>query len=80
MTVKHGGIGAALRYGLALVMGRMHKLYDVETEVVGSVEISGPKDEPVQIDGDVLTSLPLSVSLETAEVRLLVPKTHRSAI
>jgi len=78
MTLQNYGFTAAMRYGLAMVMKRMHNLHDVDIEMTASVEIRGPGAEPVQIDGDVLTSLPLLVSLEKREVKLLIPKTHAS--
>lgn len=74
LMLQTTGFMAALRYGIALARGRLHQLDDVTLEIATAVYIEGPADEPVQIDGDVLTSLPLSVSLENYDVKLLVQK------
>lgn len=68
------GLLAAVRYGIALALGRLDRLDDV-TEVCGRrVEIRGPTDEPVQMDGDVTMALPLDVSIDRRAVPFLVPK------
>jgi diacylglycerol kinase family enzyme len=80
---KSHGILAALRYGLAVAMGRLHRLSDVEiltlADIQGadiqitSIQINGPENDPVQIDGDTGTAVPLSIALADREVSILVP-------
>ena len=62
-----------LRYGAALVMGRLHRLADVEVVAATGAEIEGPDFDPVQMDGDLMSTLPLSVGMEPRAVRLCVP-------
>ncbi|MGY8959846.1 MAG: diacylglycerol/lipid kinase family protein [Alphaproteobacteria bacterium] len=80
---KSHGILAALRYGLAVAMGRLHRLSDVEiltlADIQGAdiqitnIQINGPENDPVQIDGDTGTAVPLSIALADREVSILVP-------
>ena len=80
---KSYGILAALRYALAVAMGRLHRLDDVEfltisdiqtaNTQIASIQIDGPENDPVQIDGDIATALPLRIALEDREVSILIP-------
>ncbi len=67
------GFWAVLKYGVALAFGRLHKRHDVIVASGERVAVTGPDDEPVQLDGDAATHLPLSVTLESRQVRFLVP-------
>lgn len=66
------GLVAALRYGVALVLGRLHRLADVTVDAGLSVSVEGPDGDPVQMDGDVVGALPLRVSLDSRSVPFLV--------
>jgi diacylglycerol kinase family enzyme len=73
------GRSQTLRFGLALLMGRLPRTggYRVVTGV--NVKISVLNDagdvrrQPVQVDGDDALSLPVSIGLATGAVRLLAP-------
>jgi diacylglycerol kinase (ATP) len=71
------GWWSALRYGAALVSGRLHCLADVRVVETDSVEIEGPSFDPVQMDGDLMATLPLSISIEPQRV-LLVTAGHKA--
>jgi len=74
VMLQSSGLVATLRYGLALVMGRLHKLPDVVMSVADQVEIEGAAGDPVQMDGDVASVMPLSVSMDSRCVPFLVPE------
>ena len=69
------GLMAAVRYGFALVLGQLHKLSDVTVQAGQSVTIEGPNGDPVQMDGDTVGVLPLSISIEETPVPFLVTST-----
>lgn len=67
------GFFAALKYGLYLAIGKLDRLSDVEFMTAREVEISNMSGEPVQLDGDIMTALPLHVTLETRAISFLIP-------
>lgn len=67
------GFGAALRYGLGLVFGRLAHHKDVHFVNASAVEISCEIPDPVQIDGDIVGTLPLTAALESRPIRFLAP-------
>lgn len=74
-VVAMAGYGwwASLRYGTALVFGRLSRLDDVTIVRGNQVDIHGPVSDPVQIDGDVATILPAHIALADRTVSLIVP-------
>lgn len=65
-----------LRYGLALLRGRLDRLDDVRILEGVAVRVEGDSGEtaaPVQMDGDLQGNLPLEVSIDETPVSLLVP-------
>jgi diacylglycerol kinase (ATP) len=68
--LKRPGRGAALTCLLALAGGFIHRLRQVEIATVTSATFSDPAGAPVQIDGDPLGHLPVTVRI--AERRLLL--------
>lgn len=62
-----------LRYGVALVTGRLSKLPDVRIVPGQSVVIHGGAGAPVQADGDILTRLPAHIEVDAEPVRLAFP-------
>ena len=63
------GRWAALRYLVALGLGRIHRLPDVRTLPAGSVAIG----TPVEGDGDILTRLPVEIRLADRPLRVVRP-------
>jgi diacylglycerol kinase family enzyme len=62
-----------LRYGAALMFGRLPGLPDVRIICGRSVRIDGPAPQPVQADGDIVTSLPVEIGVAEKTLRLVVP-------
>jgi diacylglycerol kinase (ATP) len=73
------GRSHTLRFGLALLMGRLPRAggyrviagREVRVSVLSDAGETG--DQPVQIDGDDALTLPVSINLATGSVRLLQP-------
>src|SRR5262249_5850929 len=61
--LKRPGRGAALTCLLALAGGFIHRLRQVEIATVTSATFSDPAGAPVQIDGDPLGQLPLTIRI-----------------
>lgn len=53
------GAWNVLRYGWALLRGRLHRLPDVRVIRGSTVLVDGARGEPVQCDGDIAVRLPL---------------------
>ena len=70
---RRGGRLAVLRYGLALVTGRLPRHPDVEIVSACRVEVAGMPGEPVQGDGDVIARLPARFSIADRPLWLLHP-------
>jgi diacylglycerol kinase family enzyme len=70
----HSGPWHALRYALALLMGRLHRLKDVKIIEATHIAIEGRADEPIQCDGDAVATLPASVSIAGHTVHLIFPQ------
>ncbi len=70
---KTAGPLAALRYAAWMVLGRLDKLPDYEVVPAGSIVIEGGDGEPVQGDGDIVTTLPLDARISTDRLELVMP-------
>ena len=60
-----------LRYALALGLDRIARLPDVRILPATSVTVRGPTGEAVQADGDLVTALPLTISLAERPLALV---------
>jgi YegS/Rv2252/BmrU family lipid kinase len=67
------GWWAIIRYGLALLAGRMPGDPGIRRLPAERVVIEAPAGEPVQADGDLLGETPIEVSLAAIQVRVIVP-------
>ncbi|GGF71871.1 hypothetical protein GCM10011332_27280 [Terasakiella brassicae] len=72
------GLWAALRYGLALAMGRLPYLKDVTITKGTHVRIESKNALPVQADGDYVGMLPVEVRIDSFPLTVLAPRTHTS--
>lgn len=63
-----------MRYGLALVANRLHRLGDVRIVPATSVRILAPAGEPCQSDGDLIGEAPLDITVEANAVEILFPR------
>ena len=70
---KRSGRLSALRALLMLPLGLLHRQPDVEIATATSVRLSGPLGSPVQIDGDVLGHLPVTLRIAREPVLLVHP-------
>lgn len=71
--LKRPGRGAALTCLLALAGGFLHRLRQVEIATVTSATFSQPAGAPVQIDGDPLGRLPITVRIAERPLLLVYP-------
>lgn len=71
--LERGGWTHVLRYGAALVLGRLSSLPDVRILSGRVVRIDGQKGLPVQGDGDIIATLPVEVVVAPETLDLIVP-------
>lgn len=76
---ERGGRWNAIRYALALALGRLPRLGDYRIVPGRSVVIEGPAGDPVQGDGDIIARLPVSIELVAQPLRLVVPGSPAAA-
>jgi len=69
---KSSGRLAVLRYGFALVTGRLPRRKDFVIRTGRKVEIGGPPGDPVQGDGDIIGYLPITVALADRPIEIAV--------
>lgn len=72
-----GGLGAQLRYGLALLRGRVADLADVTVVTAREVTIRAPgatAPVPVQVDGDAEAVLPIRITMAARPLTLIGPQ------
>lgn len=62
-----------IRYGAALVAGRLHRLHDVRIIPATNVRIRGPKGEPCQTDGDLIGEAPMDIAIRPNAIEILYP-------
>lgn len=67
-----GGRLAVLRYGLALLLGRLPGRADFMIRTGRSVTIEGPAGDPVQGDGDIIGKLPVAISIAERPIEIAV--------
>ena len=71
--LKKGGYRHVLRYGAALVMGRLSTLPDVQILTGKTLRIEGEPGLPVQGDGDIIATLPVDIRVAERTLELVVP-------
>jgi diacylglycerol kinase family enzyme len=62
---------ATLRYMAAVTTGTLNRQGEVEVRQASTIELQGPKDAPVQIDGDIRAHLPASIRLAASPLALI---------
>jgi diacylglycerol kinase (ATP) len=70
---ERGGRWNAMRYALALALGRLPRLADFCILRGRAVSIDGPAGDPVQGDGDIIAHLPVRIEIAPQPLRLIVP-------
>lgn len=71
---KMGGRIGALRATVALTLGLLHRLPEIELVRGREVVIQGAANEPVQADGDIAALLPATARIGTRAIPLIVPQ------
>jgi YegS/Rv2252/BmrU family lipid kinase len=71
VLLEKAGLGATLRYGAALVAGRLALMPDVRIVPAERLTLSGPA--PLQADGDLIGGLPVDIAVSDRTVALVVP-------
>jgi YegS/Rv2252/BmrU family lipid kinase len=67
------GLAGMLRYGLALPLGKLSTLPEVEVVSATKLTVIGPRGAPLQGDGDILARLPAEIAVAKETVELMVP-------
>jgi YegS/Rv2252/BmrU family lipid kinase len=70
---RRGGAWRAVRYALALALGQLPRLGDVDIKLAHRVVIEGPPGDPVQGDGDIIAQLPVTIELSPVALELMRP-------
>jgi len=74
IVMMHGrGWLSVLRYGAALIFGRIASWSDVQLVPGKEVIVRGHAGEPVQGDGDIIATLPLRIALDPEPLRMIYP-------
>ena len=63
----------ALRYAVALALGRLHRLPDYRILPGRRLTIVGPAGDPVQGDGDIVARLPVAIEPSPRRLDLILP-------
>ncbi len=66
---------AVLRYGLALLLGRLPQRRDFLIRTGRKVSIAGPVGDPVQGDGDIIGHLPVTIAIAERGIQIAVGET-----
>lgn len=74
VLLERGGAWNALRYGAALVTGRLSRLADVTIISARSLRIEGEAGAPVQGDGDIIARLPVEIGVAPECLDLVYPE------
>jgi diacylglycerol kinase family enzyme len=70
---ERGGRWNAVRYAVALALGRLPRLTDFRILRGRVVTIDGPAEDPLQGDGDIIAHLPVRIEIAPQPLRLIVP-------
>ncbi|WP_425403071.1 diacylglycerol/lipid kinase family protein [Hwanghaeella sp.] len=68
------GFWAMIRYAGALFTNRLATLPDVIVREAREVVLTGPQGHPIQVDGDAMGTLPVTIRCDEAPITLLWPK------
>ncbi|MDD9903973.1 MAG: diacylglycerol kinase family lipid kinase [Rhodospirillaceae bacterium] len=77
--LQRTGRWQCIRYAVALLMGRLHRLKDVTIVPARNLRLEAPAGEPVQCDGDILGTLPLDVHIAENRLEIVFPRREGAA-
>jgi len=67
------GLRPLLSYAWGILTGRLHRQHHVDIRTARKVEVTGPRADPVQLDGDDAATLPLTVEMIDQKIDLIYP-------
>ncbi len=70
---QRGGRVQAMRYSMAMLLDRLHRLPDLVVRPGTRITIDGPAGEPIQADGDIIARLPAEIELAAPTLDILMP-------
>jgi YegS/Rv2252/BmrU family lipid kinase len=70
---ERGGRAQAMRYSVAMLLDRLHRLSDLTIHPGTRIVIDGPAGDPIQADGDIIGHLPATIELAPTSLDLFVP-------
>jgi YegS/Rv2252/BmrU family lipid kinase len=70
---KSQGRLAVVRYGVALLMGTLHRRSDIEIVPAARISIMGAVGDPVHGDGDIIGGVPLEIAMDPAGIEVIMP-------
>jgi len=73
VLLMRAGRLAMIRYLLAMALGRVHRLRDVRILRTDRLTVSGPVGAKVQADGDIVGTVPVTISVGARPLRLIQP-------
>jgi len=73
VMMHRSGFWGALRYGVALALGRLSYLKDVTITTGKTISIDSEHAVPVQADGDYIGMLPITINLDEHPLTVLAP-------
>ncbi len=73
VLMKKNGLWGAMRYGVALALGRLPYLHDVTITTGRQISIDSDIAVPVQADGDYVGMLPINVKIDELPLTVLAP-------
>jgi YegS/Rv2252/BmrU family lipid kinase len=73
VLMKGRGWFSVMRYGLALLIGKVAAWPDVDVKTGRKVVITGTPGQAVQADGDIIAVLPVHIEIDPEPVRLVYP-------
>lgn len=71
------GFWAMIRYAVALFTNRLPYLSDVIVREAKEVRLTGPEGHPIQVDGDGMGTLPVTIHCDQSPITLLWPQKDR---
>jgi diacylglycerol kinase family enzyme len=71
VLMRGRGWASVLRYGAALMTGRIARLADVEIVAGRNIVIEGQAGAPIQADGDIVARLPATIAIDPVTLSVI---------
>lgn len=73
LLMQGRGLASIVRYGVGLMAGKLTSCRGVQLVEGREISVSGEAGQPVQVDGDIVSRLPVHITIDSAPLRLLYP-------